>query len=294
MAAKTSKHKINFVGSKTLSRYLLEINEEEILSESDEIALSKKIHKGDQEAAEKLIRCNLRFVVSIAKQYNGRGLSLEDLINEGNIGLIKGVYKFDGSRGIKFISYAVWWIRQAISQALNECSRVVRLPLNKVNNLTSFVIARNALYQIHRRDPTLHELAAKLGITMNELIAIVDTYKFPLYADSAPKDDDNYSFVDILADENDTSLTEKKDSIAFNKVINQILSKLTDVESEVVKRFFGFPPFKPNTLDEIGDILNLTRERVRQIKEKAILNIKKSPDCDKLRAYLSKNFPVDS
>ena len=293
MAQKISKKRTNIVGSETLTRYLHEVNNEKMLTETEEIELAQRIKNGDKEAVDTLINCNLRFVISIAKQYNGRGLSLDDLINEGNIGLIKGVHKYDETRGIKFISYAVWWIRQSISQALSECSRIVRLPLNKVNNLNKFVVSKNKLSQKNRRDPTIYELAEDLKISVNELMTIVDTYKFPLYADSAPKDDDNYSFVDILADENDTTITEKKDSIAFSKVLDEILSRLSNVEATVIRHYFGFPPCKVKTLDEIGTILHLTRERVRQIKEKAISNIQKDPSCNKLRPFINKNFFIN-
>ena len=293
MPGKMPKKKTSIVGSETLTRYLHEVNNEDMLKEEEEIELAKRIKKGDQEAIDKLIKCNLRFVISIAKQYNGRGLSLDDIINEGNIGLIKGVHKYDETRGIKFISYAVWWIRQAISQALSECGRIVRLPLNKVNNLNKFVVSKNKLNQKNRREPTIYELAEDLKISVNEVMTIIDTYKFPLYADSAPKDDDNYSFVDILADENDTNITEKKDSLAFSKVLDEILSRLSNVEATVIKHYFGFPPYKVKTLDEIGTILHLTRERVRQIMEKAISNIQKDSSCDKLRPFINKNFTIN-
>ena len=276
MSQKISKKRINIVGSETLTRYLHEVNNEKMLTEKEEIELAQRIKNGDKEAVDTLIKCNLRFVISIAKQYNGRGLSLDDLINEGNIGLIKGVHKYD-----------------EISQALSECSRIVRLPLNKVNNLNKFVVSKNKLSQKNRRDPTIYELAEDLKISVNELMTIVDTYKFPLYADSAPKDDDNYSFVDIVADENDTTITEKKDSIAFSKVLDEILSRLSNVEATVIRHYFGFPPCKVKTLDEIGTILHLTRERVRQIKEKAISNIQKDPSCNKLRPFINKNFFIN-
>lgn len=290
MSKKNKKKKTTSKSSETLTKYLREINSEDTLTEEEEIELAKRIKNGDKAAVEKLIKCNLRFVISIAKQYNGRGLSIDDLVNEGNLGLIKGVYKYDETRGIKFISYAVWWIRQSISQALSECSRVVRLPLNKVNNLNRFVVARNKLQQKNRREPTIYELSQELKMNIDEVMSVIDTYKFPLYADSAPKDDDSYSFVDILADENDNLMTEKKDLDSFNEEINSILSKLDKVEEDVIRYYFGFPPCKMMTLDEIGSILNLTRERVRQIKEKAISNIKKFDECDKLREYIDKTF----
>ena len=286
----TKFNKKNFKGNKSLATYLQEIREQKLLTENDEIKLAKKIGKGSRAAFHELVKGNLRFVVSIAKQYVGRGMSLDDLINEGNLGLIKAAYRYDPEKFVKFISYAVWWVRQSISQSLGEGGKVIRLPLNKISAINAYSIARNMLYQMNRREATYGELTDTLKIKEKDLISIIDSYKFPLYADSAPREDDNYSYIDILADDNDTTLTEKRDSSDFHKILNRILNSLPDKEREVICYFFGFQGHPEKTLDEIGAILNLTRERVRQLKESTIKNMKKNKLINKLRNFLGKNF----
>lgn len=286
----TKYRKKSYNGSKSLSKYLSEIRQQKLLTEEEEISLAKRIHHGDMVALYELINGNLRFVVSIAKQYVGRGLSLDDLINEGNWGLIKGAYRYNPDKSVKFISYAVWWVRQAISQALSEGSRPIRLPLNKVMFLNLFSVARNRIYQEKRREATLEELGDALKIQEKELTSIIDSYKFPFYVDSAPREDDNYSYADILADDNDTVLTENRDFSDFHMILNRILSSLSKKEREVICYFYGLQNHSIKTLDEIGHILGLTRERVRQLKESTIKNIRKNKDICKLRPFLDKNF----
>ena len=285
-----------YKGSKSLSRYLLEIRKQKLLSEEEEIDLARRIQNGDRDALYELINGNLRFVVSIAKQYVGRGLPLEDLINEGNLGLIKGAYRYDPSKLVKFISYAVWWVRQAISQALSEGSRVIRLPLNKVTSINEYSVKRNRLNQEKRRDATYDELTEALKIKEADLISLIDSYKYVVNADSAPGEDDNYSYLDILADENDTVLTERRDALDFHKILDKILSLLPYKEREVICYSYGLCNHCVKTLDEIGCILGLTRERVRQLREGTIKDIKMNKyniDIDKLRRFLGKNFRLE-
>lgn len=272
--------------SASLDKYLQEIGREDLISVEEEVELAQAIKRGDRKALEKLTRANLRFVVSVAKQYQNQGLSLPDLINEGNLGLIKAAEKFDETRGFKFISYAVWWIRQSILQALAEQSRIVRLPLNQVGTLNKIIKAQQKFEQENERRPSSAELAKELDIAEDK---IADTMKVSgrhISVDAPFVEGEDNSLLDVLVNE-DTPNTDKSlinESLAVE--IERALSTLTEREAEIVKLFFGIASCQEMTLEEIGDKFGLTRERVRQIKEKAIRRLRQSNKCKNLKGYL--------
>jgi RNA polymerase primary sigma factor len=270
----------------SLEKYLQEIGEVTLLHPDEEIELAKRIRNGDQAALERLTESNLRFVVSVAKQYQGQGLTLGDLINEGNLGLIKAANRFDETRGFKFISYAVWWIRQSILQALAEQSRVVRLPLNRVGALNKIGKALSALEQEYEREPSATEIADQLEMTPFE---VSDTLKISgkhLSLDAPFNQDENSRLLDVLENDElpapDTSLINESLKIE----VQRALATLTSREAEVVKLYFGLGREHPLTLEEIGELFRLTRERVRQIKEKAIKRLRHASRSKPLRSYL--------
>jgi RNA polymerase primary sigma factor len=271
--------------SASLDKYLQEIGKEELITVEEEVDLAQKIRKGDREALEKLTRANLRFVVSVAKQYQNQGLSLPDLINEGNLGLIKAAEKFDETRGFKFISYAVWWIRQSILQALAEQSRIVRLPLNQVGSLNKINKALAKFEQEHERPPSPEELAEMLELPKEKIVDSLRVSGRHVSVDAPFVEGEDNSLIDVI---------ENKDSpIADGKLINESLSKeieralatLTDRERDIVRLFFGIAT-QEMTLEEIGDKFGLTRERVRQIKEKAIRRLRHTSRSKLLKQYL--------
>ena len=272
--------------SASLDKYLQEIGREDLISVEEEVELAQAIKRGDRKALEKLTRANLRFVVSVAKQYQNQGLSLPDLINEGNLGLIKAAEKFDETRGFKYISYAVWWIRQSILQALAEQSRIVRLPLNQVGTLNKIIKAQQKFEQENERRPSSAELAKELDIAEDK---IADTMKVSgrhISVDAPFVEGEDNSLLDVLVNE-DTPNTDKSlinESLAVE--IERALSTLTEREAEIVKLFFGIAGCQEMTLEEIGDKFGLTRERVRQIKEKAIRRLRQSNKCKNLKGYL--------
>ena len=272
--------------SASLDKYLQEIGREDLISVEEEVELAQAIKRGDRKALEKLTRANLRFVVSVAKQYQNQGLSLPDLINEGNLGLIKAAEKFDETRGFKFISYAVWWIRQSILQALAEQSRIVRLPLNQVGTLNKIIKDQQKFEQENERRPSSAELAKELDIAEDK---IADTMKVSgrhISVDAPFVEGEDNSLLDVLVNE-DTPNTDKSlinESLAVE--IERALSTLTEREAEIVKLFFGIAGCQEMTLEEIGDKFGLTRERVRQIKEKAIRRLRQSNKCKNLKGYL--------
>ncbi len=274
--------------SKSLDQYFLEIGKLNLLTPDEEIDLAIKIKKGDKLAQENLIKANLRFVVSVAKHFQNKGLSLGDLINEGNIGLIKAAQRFDETRGFKFISYAVWWIRQGIMSALANHQRVVRLPLNRVGELTKISKAYRDLEQEYERKPTTEELAKILEMTAEEVAYSLQISGRYVSMDAPLKsgDENKNSLMDVLPNDNqplpDNSLM--KESLK-NEVTN-ILSTLDAREAEVIRLSFGIGRNQKATLEEIGDRFNLTRERIRQIKEKALRKLRGSKRSDKLKAYL--------
>jgi RNA polymerase primary sigma factor len=271
--------------SASLDKYLQEIGREELISVEDEVELAQRIKKGDQVALEKLTRANLRFVVSVAKQYQNQGLSLPDLINEGNLGLIKAAEKFDETRGFKFISYAVWWIRQSILQALAEQSRIVRLPLNQVGSLNKINKALAKFEQEHERAPSAEELANVLEIPKDK---VADTLKVSgrhVSVDAPFVDGEDNNLLDVLVNTDSPSADRGLMNESLAREIDRALSTLTDRERDIVKYVFGISQ-QEMTLEEIGEKFGLTRERVRQIKEKAIRRLRHNSRSKLLKTYL--------
>ncbi len=272
--------------SQSLDKYLQEIGKVDLLTPEEEIELAIKIKKGDQVALEKLVKANLRFVVSVAKQYQNQGLTLGDLINEGNLGLIKAAKRFDETRGFKFISYAVWWIRQSILQALAEQSRIVRLPLNRVGALNKIGKAYSNLEQEFEREPSANELAQELEMDINE---VSDTLKISgrhVSMDAPFSQGEENRLLDILTNDEEPSPDFTLMSDSLRNEIERALSTLTEREAEVIKLYFGLGTEHSLTLEEIGEKFNLTRERVRQIKEKAIRRLRHASRSKNLRSYL--------
>ena len=271
--------------SASLDKYLQEIGREDLISVDEEVELAARIRQGDRAALEKLTCSNLRFVVSVAKQYQNQGLSLPDLINEGNLGLIKAAEKFDETRGFKFISYAVWWIRQSILQALAEQSRIVRLPLNQVGSLNKINKAYQRFEQEHERKPSAEELAEELDIPVDK---IADTLKMSgrhVSVDAPFVEGEDNCLIDVMVNEDSPNADRGLISESLAREIDRALGQLTTREADILKQFFGIGgPEK--TLEEIGVELGLTRERVRQIKEKAIRRLNQSPRSKVLRTYL--------
>ncbi|MCI0329489.1 MAG: sigma-70 family RNA polymerase sigma factor [candidate division Zixibacteria bacterium] len=272
---------------RSLDLYLKEIGETPLITAAEEVTLAKLIRAGDQEALEKLTKANLRFVVSVAKQYQNQGLSLADLINEGNIGLIKAAKRFDETRGFKFISYAVWWIRQAILQALAEQSRIVRLPLNRVGTLHKIGKVSAALEQELGRDPSADEIASELSLTEGEVSDTLKISNSHLSLDAPFSTSEDNSLIDVLEDDNQPSPDEELLRDSLRSEIEKALDTLTPREAEVINLYFGLNHEKALTLEEIGARFNLTRERVRQIKEKAIRRLRHASRSKALRAYLN-------
>lgn len=272
---------------RSLDLYLREIGETPLISAKEEVLLAKRIRQGDQKALEKLTKANLRFVVSVAKQYQNQGLSLADLINEGNIGLIKAAKRFDETRGFKFISYAVWWIRQAILQALAEQSRIVRLPLNRVGTLHKIGKISSSLQQEYGREPSAKEIAKELSLTEGEVSDTLKISNSHLSLDAPFSVSEDNSLIDILEDEMQPSPDESLLDDSLRLEIEKALDTLTPREAEVINLYFGLNHEKPLTLEEIGARFSLTRERVRQIKEKAIRRLRHASRSKALRAYLN-------
>jgi len=283
--AKISK-RVNVRANQSLEKYLQEIGEMELLDPEEEIRLAKKIRVGDKRALEKLTKANLRFVVSVAKQYQNQGLLLGDLINEGNLGLIKAAKRFDETRGFKFISYAVWWIRQSILQALAEQSRVVRLPLNRVGALNKIGKAYSNLEQEFEREPSPEEIAEQLEMSAFE---VTDTMKMSgrhLSMDAPFNQGEDNRLLDVIHDDGQPSPDYSLMDESLKIEIERSLESLSQREAEVVKLYFGLGREDPLTLEEIGELFNLTRERVRQIKEKAIRRLRHIFRSKVLRTYL--------
>ncbi len=274
--------------SASLDKYLQEIGKVDLISVEEEVELAQRIKKGDHTALEKLTKANLRFVVSVAKQYQNQGLSLPDLINEGNLGLIKAAEKFDETRGFKFISYAVWWIRQSILQALAEQSRIIRLPLNQVGSLNKINKARSQFEQEHQRKPTDIELADMLELTKEKVNTTMRVSGRHLSVDApfASTEDEN-SLLDVLENPNSDETDASLEYESLSREVERALSTLTYREKEIIRNFFGIN-CQEMTLEEIGNRFGLTRERVRQIKEKAIRRLRHTSRSKLLKAYLGK------
>ena len=271
--------------SASLDKYLQEIGREELITVEEEVELAQRIKKGDQEALDKLTRANLRFVVSVAKQYRNQGISLPDLINEGNLGLIKAAEKFDETRGFKFISYAVWWIRQSILQALAEQSRIVRLPLNQVGSLNKINKALSKFEQENERQPSNEELSEMIDVPKDKISDTLRVSGRHVSVDAPFVEGEDNSLLDVLPNDDSPMADRGLVNESLNTEIERALSTLTDREREIVKSFFGIG-CQEMTLEEIGERFGLTRERVRQIKEKAIRRLKSPSRSKLLKGYL--------
>ena len=272
-------------GGEAIERYLQDINREEMISPDEETELARRIHKGDNEALEKLVKANLRFVVTVAKQYLGQGIGLIDLINEGNIGLITAARKFDETRGFKFISYAVWWIRQSILQALAENSRLVRLPLNQVGNVSKVNRFFNKFIQENERRPSPDEVAEALGVDDNKVNNVVFSSGRHISTDAPLVEDEDCCLLDLMTNQDNEVTDSTLISESMKEEVHRALDALPEREAEVIKMYFGI-----NTpelgLEEIGNRLNLSRERVRQIKEKALSLLRHAQIGTVLKEYL--------
>jgi len=270
----------------SLDKYLHEIGKVELISTEEEVELAQRIKNGDEKALDKLIRANLRFVVSVSKQYQNQGLSLPDLINEGNVGLIKAAQRFDETRGFKFISYAVWWIRQSILQALAEQARIVRLPLNKIGSINRINKAFSDLEQLFEREPSVQEIAELLEMASDDVKEVMKSAGRHLSMDAPMKDDEDITLYDIMFSKDATSPDKGLLTDSLRKEIERVLSILSYREANILKLYFGLNTKYQFTLEEIGQEFSLTRERVRQIKEKAIKRLKNATRCKLLKAYL--------
>lgn len=273
--------------SQSLEKYLQEIGKVELISPEEEVKLARRIKQGDQSALDKLTKANLRFVVSVAKQYQNQGLSLPDLINEGNLGLIKAAQRFDETRGFKFISYAVWWIRQSILQSLAEQSRIVRLPLNKVGLTNKIQKAFSQLEQEYEREPSPEELADLLELETEEVSATLGIAARHVSMDTPLSEGEDNTLVDVLENPNaehaNTNIEHKE---SLKQEIERSMKMLTERQKEVICYFFGIGVDHPMSLEDIGEKFNLTRERVRQIKDKAITKLRTNSRSKALRGYL--------
>jgi len=270
----------------SLDKYLHEIGKVELISADEEVELARRIKSGDQEALTKLVNANLRFVVSVSKQYQNQGLSLPDLINEGNLGLIKAAQRFDETRGFKFISYAVWWIRQSILQALAEQARIVRLPLNKIGSINKINKTFSRLEQEFEREPTAEEIAIALDMIPKEVKEYLKSSGKHVSMDAPLAPDEDSDMYDVFVTD-EISLPDKQlINESLKKEIDRILTTLSPREADIVRMYYGLNGKHPHTLEEIGEQFDLTRERVRQIKEKAIRRLKHTSKSKLLKKYL--------
>lgn len=270
----------------SLEKYLQEISRVELLTADEEVTLAKKIQSGDQIALEKLVKANLRFVVSVAKQYQGQGLTLGDLINEGNLGLIKAAERFDETRGFKFISYAVWWIRQSIMQSIAENARIVRLPLNRVSSISKVSRAFAELEQKFGREPSNKEIAEMLELSVEEIEMTLKTAGRHVSIDAPFKSGEDQGLIDVLENVTEKDPDDKLIQSSLKSEIKRVMAALTNRESEVISYYYGLNDQQPLTLEEIGNRIELTRERVRQIKEKAIRRLKNTSRTEALKPFL--------
>jgi RNA polymerase primary sigma factor len=270
----------------SLDKYLHEIGKVELISAEEEVELACRIKNGDVKALDKLIRANLRFVVSVSKQYQNQGLCLPDLINEGNLGLIKAAQRFDETRGFKFISYAVWWIRQSILQALAEQARIVRLPLNKIGSINKINKTFADLEQKYEREPSVQEIAEVLEMIPDDVKEALKSAGRHVSMDAPITPDEETTLYDVILSKDSPSPDKSLLTDSLRKEIERVLSTLTYREANIIRLYFGLNGKHPHTLEEIGEEFSLTRERVRQIKEKAIKRLKNATRCKLLKAYL--------
>lgn len=271
----------------SLDKYLQDIAKEVMVTPEEEVELARKIKEGDQKALNRLVNANLRFVVSVAKQYQNQGLSLPDLINEGNVGLIKAAQRFDETRGFKFISYAVWWIRQAILQAIAEQSRIIRLPLNQVGSLSKLKKTTSSLEQLYERVPSTTEIAEKLDLSEEKIEAIMKINTYHISVDAPLKEDDDTAFLDTFIPEDEDETDKHLMQESLNREIERSLASLTDKERDVINLYYGIGKNHSLTLEEIALKYDLTRERVRQIKDKALRRLKSTSRTRLLKSYLA-------
>lgn len=271
--------------SASLEKYLQEIGHQDLLTADEEVELAQQIRKGDRKALERLTKANLRFVVSVAKQYQNKGLSLPDLINEGNLGLIKAAERYDETRGFKFISYAVWWIRQSILQAIAEQSRIVRLPLNQVGSVNRIARELNKFEQENERKPSVEEMADRIDLPEEKIAEAMKINTNHVSMDAPFADGEDNSLLDVLPNTDSPSTDNVLDQESLRTEIGRVLDVLNDREQKVIKAFFGIG-MQEMTLEEIGDKYNLTREKVRQIKEKAIRRLRYNTKSKTLKTYL--------
>ncbi len=268
--------------------YLQEIGKLDMISSEEEIEIARRIKDGDKAALDKLVKANLRFVVSVAKQYQNQGLSLQDLVNEGNLGLIKAAQRFDETRGFKFISYAVWWIRQSILHALAVQGRMIRLPLNKIGNLQKINSAKISLEQVFQREPTEEEISATIEMSPDEIKALVRSSQRKMSIDKPIGNDaDDGTVEDLLKNDDVTPPDDELMRESLTQEINRTLRVLNKREAEIIKMYYGLNGYYAHSLEEIGEIYGLTRERVRQVKESCIRRLKQSTRHKKLRSYLT-------
>lgn len=272
--------------SKSLDKYLQDISKIPMITAEEEVELAQRIKQGDQKALEKLTTANLRFVVSVSKQYQNQGLKLPDLINEGNAGLVKAAKRFDETRGFKFISYAVWWIRQAILQALAEQSRIVRLPLNKIGSINKINKAYSHLEQTHERAPSAHEIAKNLDLTESNVKQSMKISGRHVSMDAPLKEGEDFSLYDVVKTDEMPSPDSELIQDSLNVEVNRALDTLSEKEAEVIRHYYGISKKHPMSLQEIGDAFGLTRERVRQIKEKGIRRLRHTSKSKVLKTYL--------
>lgn len=285
--SRTKKARSRRRESQILDRYLKDVNTIPLLSPEEEAILSQRIKGGNQEALQKLVKANLRFVVSVAKQYQNQGMPLLDLINEGNIGLIEAAKRFDGTKGYKFISYAVWWIRQAILKALAEQSRIVRLPLNRISELCRIVQQSRHLEQRLQRVPMIREVVEGLGIAEEEATEIIKISSLPTPLDAPLEGEDDRSLLHILPNEKQPPPDKETIDKSLVRELKRILGTLAPREAEIIKLYYGLEGARPHTLEEIGRKFGLSRERARQIKKKALIKLRHVSRSSSLRPYMS-------
>ena len=270
----------------SLDKYLHDIGKVPLLTADEEAELARRIKNGDEDALEKLTNANLRFVVSVAKQYQNQGITLSDLINEGNLGLIKAAHRFDETKGFKFISFAVWWIRQAILQAIAEQSRIVRLPMNKVGVINKIYKTMGILEQELQREPKISEIAERMGMTEDEVKDSMKNSARHLSMDASLTSDDDTNMYDVMRNENIAPPDRELIYESLQQELGTVIDTLPEREAEILKLFYGLGSKHPLTLDEIGEQFDLSRERVRQIKEKAIRRLRHNAKCKALQSYL--------
>ncbi|WP_378178608.1 RNA polymerase sigma factor RpoD/SigA [Aquimarina sp. SS2-1] len=272
--------------SKSLEKYLQDVSKLPLITADEEVELAQQIREGDQKALDKLVNANLRFVISVAKQYQNQGLKLSDLINEGNIGLVKAAKRFDETRGFKFISYAVWWIRQSILKSLAEQSRVVRLPLNRINTISKVKKAISSLEQKHQRHPSNQELATELDLPIDNIEESVRNASKNLSMDAPLKEGETSNLYSLVAHKESTNPDKNLLLESLQSDVDKALDRLTEKEANIIRLYYGIGSFDSISLFEIGEIFDLTRERVRQIKDRAINRLRRSSDTRILRTYL--------